>query len=84
MAHVKTAVSLPAPLFKKAETLARKLKLSRSRLFALALQEFDRRVQAREMLETLNSVYEEGPEDAESQIEEVMRRRARRRLEGEW
>lgn len=37
---MKTAVSLPDALFEEAERLARRLKLSRSELYATALREF--------------------------------------------
>ena len=37
---IKTAISVDEALFEKAKTLARELDISRSRLFALAVQEF--------------------------------------------
>ena len=37
---VKTAISVDETLFEKVETLAQELSISRSRLFALAAQEF--------------------------------------------
>jgi len=43
MEHVKTVVSLNRKLYEEGETLASELKISRSRLFALALEEFIRR-----------------------------------------
>ena len=84
MPHVKTAVSLPAHLFKKAEALARKLKVSRSRVMALALESFSRRAQARETLDALNAAHEEDPDTTEKLLAKAMRREARRRLESEW
>ncbi len=68
MAHVKTAVSMPATLFKRMDALARRLKVSRSRLFVLALQEFYRRQENLDLLERINAVYDDGvpdPEEAE-------------------
>jgi metal-responsive CopG/Arc/MetJ family transcriptional regulator len=78
------AISLPAPLFKKAEALARKLKVSRSRLIALALESLSRRFRAREMLAALNAAHEEGADETEELLGKAMRGQARRRLEGEW
>jgi metal-responsive CopG/Arc/MetJ family transcriptional regulator len=37
---IKVAVSIPDPIFAEAEGLAKRLKLSRSRLYAQALDEF--------------------------------------------
>ena len=59
MATVKTAVSLDKPLFQKTSRLARKMKLSRSRLVALALDEFMRRRDDEEIVKRLNEVYGE-------------------------
>jgi metal-responsive CopG/Arc/MetJ family transcriptional regulator len=55
MATVKTAISLEDSLFKEVEALAKKMKVSRSRLFALALEEFLRRHQNQQLLEQLNA-----------------------------
>ena len=37
---VKTAISLPKALFKRADELAREMKVSRSKFFALAAQDY--------------------------------------------
>jgi len=39
---MKTAVSIPDPLYEKADNLADRLHLSRSRLYAIALERFIR------------------------------------------
>ena len=39
MASIKTAISLQQSLFEQVDTLARELQVSRSRLFALAIEE---------------------------------------------
>ena len=54
MPNVKTAVSFEAPLFEKAEALAHEMKISRSRLFALALEDFIQRYQNERLLEQFN------------------------------
>jgi hypothetical protein len=41
---MKTAVSIPDPVFEKGEALARKLGLSRSALYALAIEEIAERL----------------------------------------
>lgn len=54
---MKTAISLPDNLFKQGESAARKLKVSRSQLYASALKEFLDRRKADAITEKLNEVY---------------------------
>lgn len=58
---MKTAVSLPDTLFKAAESLAGRLGVSRSRLYAAALEEYIARHQARRVSERLDAVYSSEP-----------------------
>ena len=53
----KTAISVPDELFEKAEATARRLKISRSRLYATAISEFLDRQQAKAVMKRLNEVY---------------------------
>jgi metal-responsive CopG/Arc/MetJ family transcriptional regulator len=62
---MKTAISIATPLLEETDRVARKLGLNRSRLVALALNDFLRQRRNREMLEQLNSVYSEEPSAAE-------------------
>ena len=65
MTNIKTAVSLDENLFKQVEVAAHEMKVSRSRLFALALEEFLRRRETQQLVASLNEVYsgEPDPED---------------------
>lgn len=54
---MKTAVSLPDDLFKMAEDAARRLHVSRSRLYASAIAEFLERHETDAVTERLNEVY---------------------------
>ena|ERR1035438_9509617 len=54
---MKTAVSLPDDLYLQAETAARRLKVSRSRLYATALAEFLNGQHQRVVTERLDEVY---------------------------
>jgi metal-responsive CopG/Arc/MetJ family transcriptional regulator len=54
---MKTAISLPDPLFKSAEALARRLGVSRSELFAKAVAEFIAQHDRARLTERLNAVY---------------------------
>src|SRR5258707_14763886 len=54
---MKTAVSVPDDLFRQAEAAARRLRMSRSRLFTTALSEFLDRQQSNAVTDRLNEVY---------------------------
>ncbi len=67
---MKVAVSIPEELFDSAETLGKRLGVSRSRLYATALAEFLAKHRGRKVTERLNRVY--GSE--ESRLETQLRR----------
>jgi metal-responsive CopG/Arc/MetJ family transcriptional regulator len=54
---MKTAVSIPDPIFKKAEKFARKARLSRSELYATALDAYLKAHDNQSITERLNEVY---------------------------
>jgi len=58
---MKTAISVPNDLFDAAEKLARRLGVSRSRLYSNALTEFLRRHRGDDVTEQLNRLYEDKP-----------------------
>ena len=84
MANIKTAISLQKSLFEQVETLAREMKVSRSRLFALAVEEFVRRYQNQLLLEKINQAYANSPDPTEQKRLRKTRRQHRRIVEGEW
>ncbi|GKT10894.1 hypothetical protein [Desulforhabdus sp. TSK] len=84
MANVKTAVSIDKSLFEQAESIAREMKVSRSSLFALALQDFIRHHQNEELLRRINEAYEDLPDADEQERVGKMRRKQRRVVEGQW
>lgn len=84
MHNIKTAISIQKPLFEQADTLARKMKISRSRLFGLALEEYLRRHENQELLERLNAAYADEPTSKEKELRRRIRRSTRRLLEGQW
>lgn len=57
MAGMKVAISLPDPLFRAAETLARRLGTSRSQLYAEAIAEYVGARGAKALTARLNSLY---------------------------
>ena len=84
MANIKTAISLQKSLFEQVETLAREMKVSRSRLFVLALEDYLRRQQNLQLLERINQAYQEAPDATEQKRLRKMRRRQRKVVEGTW
>lgn len=54
---MKTAVSVPDDVFRLAETTARRLRVSRSQLYATAIAEFLHRQETDSVTERLNKVY---------------------------
>jgi metal-responsive CopG/Arc/MetJ family transcriptional regulator len=55
---MKTAISIPDPIFELAEKTARKMKLSRSKLYSQALAEFLSKRQPEKVTQALDEVYE--------------------------
>lgn len=60
MAHVKTAISLDESLFREAERWAGKLGVSRSQLYAKAVEEYVRGRENEELLRRLNEAHADG------------------------
>ncbi len=84
MESIKTAISIEKSLFTQANTLARKMKVSRSRLFVLALEDFIHEQENRELLEKINAVYADEPDESEKKLRRKMRKSHRRLVEGQW
>jgi metal-responsive CopG/Arc/MetJ family transcriptional regulator len=59
---MKTAISIPDPLFKEAERVVRRLGVSRSELYSKAIASFVKRYESSEVREALDEVY--GREDS--------------------
>ena len=65
---MKTAVSVPDDLFRLAEAAARRLQVSRDKLYATAISEFLNRQQGGEVTERLNEVYSRRPARVDSAL----------------
>jgi len=74
MNTIKTAISLKEPLFQRADALARELNVSRSRLFALAIEQLLERYDTLALLQNLNDAYQDSPTEEEALILEAMSR----------
>ena len=76
---MKVALSIPDDLFESAETLSKRLGVSRSRLYATALAEYVAKHRGRRITERLNAVYAEQP----ARVDRALRRAQRRSLESD-
>jgi len=84
MQNIKTAISIDKSLFTQANALARKMKVSRSRLFVIALEDYMRQQENLRLLEEVNAVYADGPSNEEKELLRRMRKSSRRLVEGQW
>ena len=85
MTIVKTAISIQKNLFQQAEEIAKEMKISRSRLFVLAVEDFIRRYENKLLLEGINRAYADGPTLEEQESLRRMKRKYVKTLEGiEW
>ena len=84
METIKTAISIQKSLFEKAEDLAREMKVSRSRIYALALQDYLRRRENKDLLAQINAAHADELEASEKTIRQKSKRTHRRLVEGEW
>ena len=74
---MKTAVSIPDELFRRAETVARRLRISRSQLYAAAVAEFVNRQHGDAATERLNEIYARQP----ARVDPALQRAQLRRIE---
>jgi hypothetical protein len=68
---MKTAISLPDPLFEEAEAAAKDLGVSRSKLVQTALEEFLRRRRASETTRRLNKSYSDKPPEPDPILDQL-------------
>jgi len=78
MSTVKTAISMDEALFRQADRLARRLRMTRSGLFSTALREFLERHAAEDLVRAINAAHADGGDDEDR----AFLRRASRRLPG--
>jgi metal-responsive CopG/Arc/MetJ family transcriptional regulator len=69
---MKTAVSLPDEIFLQAEATAKKLRISRSKLYATAISEFLDRQRADSVTARLNQVYSKHDSKLDPAFERAM------------
>ena len=77
---MKTTISLPDALFTSADSLAKRLRVSRSALYATAVAEYVAKHSDADVTARLNSVYADSP----SGIDPGMRRAQARSVAEDW
>ena len=82
MPNIKTAISIEKPIFEQMNVLAKDLNISRSRLFALAAQEFIQRHKNIQLLQSLNEAYDDLSES--EPIVSKMRPRHSKMVKEQW
>ncbi len=75
MAGVKTAISLEKELFNQVNALAKKMQISRSHLFTLAVKEYLKRYENKNLLSRINAAYDDIPTEEERKISQAMKRK---------
>jgi hypothetical protein len=78
---MKVALSIPDELFDSAETLAERLGVSRSRLYATALADFVAKHRSRKVTERLDAVYASEDSRLDPDVRRLQNRSLRR---GSW
>ena len=81
---MKTAISINDGLLREVDETARLMRLSRSRLFALAVGEFLKRRRREEMLLRLNEVYANGVDPAEKRLVARIKNKLRPAMKERW
>ncbi|MBC8018847.1 MAG: hypothetical protein H7X83_10060 [Verrucomicrobia bacterium] len=84
MLAIKTAISIEKNLFDQAEEIAKTMKVSRSKLFVIALQDFIEHRKNKDLLAQINAAYADEPDASEQALRRKTRRQHRRIVEGEW
>ena len=78
MAKTKPDISLNQPLLDRLNEVALEMKISQSKLVALAVEEFLQRQQTRKLVDSINQAYQDGPDEEDREwlafAQESMRR----------
>jgi len=78
---MKTAISVPDDVFKLSEKLAKKLKISRSAVFAMGVKKLNDELDKEAMIARINKVCEEVDTSLDPVLKEYTRKKLR---EVEW
>ncbi len=68
---MKTAISIPDEVFEQAENFARKKKISRSALYTVAVDEYVRQQEAKDVTRKLNEIYPKEESNLDAVMEKI-------------
>ncbi|MDE2721244.1 hypothetical protein [Candidatus Palauibacter polyketidifaciens] len=77
---MKTAISVPDELFASADSLAKRMRVSRSELYATAVAEYVAKHRSEDITAKLNAVYA----DLSGEMDHALRRAQARSIAEEW
>lgn len=80
MAKIRTIISLQKSLFGQVETLAREMKVSLNQVFILALENFIRDYQDKQLFDKINKAVEQAPPNKAERLRLRQIRRQYRRI----
>lgn len=83
MAGVKTAISIEKKLFDQVNKLAKELRVSRSHLFSLAVEDYLKRYKSRNLLTEINDAYNDLSSDEEEKITKAMKKKHKKNVEND-
>jgi len=73
MGSIKTAISLDENLLNRIDALSKKMQISRSRLFTLAMNDYLKKQENQALLARLNQAYADEPSEEEAMIRQSMK-----------
>jgi metal-responsive CopG/Arc/MetJ family transcriptional regulator len=82
-ASVKTAISMQQQLFDDVNSLASELNISRSKLFVIAVEEFLKKNENKNMLSQINEAFADFPNERENSNTQIMKRKQKKILEND-
>jgi len=75
---VKIAISVPDPVFRRAEQAARRMRVPRSQFYSRAVEAYLRQAAIEDLTERLNAVYADAPVEPDPFLNAAARRTLRR------
>jgi metal-responsive CopG/Arc/MetJ family transcriptional regulator len=84
MTSIKTAISIEQSLYDQVNALATEMKIPRSKLFAIAIEDYLHRKKHHQILESINEAYADSLDEPEQIMLEEMRHHQGKLQQKEW